>query len=83
VSGSLNASDALFAREYNEALVHQLVTAYLANARLFSLKKCRKIVKIVQQKLPTFGNCYMSCQSAQEEWCFVPKKVRMKSVVFS
>ena len=26
-------SDALFAREYNEALVHQLVTAYLANAR--------------------------------------------------
>ena len=33
VSGSLNASDALFAREYNEALVLQLVTAFLANAR--------------------------------------------------
>ncbi|MBS5742937.1 MAG: 50S ribosomal protein L4, partial [Neisseria sp.] len=33
VSGSLAVSDALFAREYNEALVHQLVTAYLANAR--------------------------------------------------
>lgn len=33
VSGSVTASDALFAREYNEALVHQLVTAYLANAR--------------------------------------------------
>lgn len=30
---SLQASDALFGREYNEALVHQLVTAYLANAR--------------------------------------------------
>lgn len=27
------ASDALFARDYNEALVHQVVTAYLANAR--------------------------------------------------
>jgi len=27
------ASDALFGREYNEALVHQLVTAYQANAR--------------------------------------------------
>jgi len=27
------ASDALFAREFNEALVHQVVTAYLANAR--------------------------------------------------
>ncbi|HEX9685982.1 MAG TPA: 50S ribosomal protein L4 [Burkholderiales bacterium] len=27
------ASDAAFAREYNEALVHQVVNAYLANAR--------------------------------------------------
>ena len=33
VSGSLPVSEALFAREYNEALVHQLVTAFLANAR--------------------------------------------------
>lgn len=33
VSGSLSVSDALFAREYNEALVHQLVNAYLASAR--------------------------------------------------
>lgn len=33
VSGSLSASDMLFAREYNEALVHQLVAAFLANAR--------------------------------------------------
>lgn len=30
---SLQASDALFGREYNEALVHQVVSAYLANAR--------------------------------------------------
>ena len=29
----ISASDALFGREYNEALVHQLVTAYMANAR--------------------------------------------------
>jgi large subunit ribosomal protein L4 len=28
-----SASDALFGREYNEALVHQVVTAYQANAR--------------------------------------------------
>ena len=28
-----SASDALFARDYNEALIHQLVTAYQANAR--------------------------------------------------
>jgi large subunit ribosomal protein L4 len=31
---TLAASDTTFGREYNEALVHQLVTAYLANARL-------------------------------------------------
>lgn len=29
----LQASDALFAREYNEALVHQVLVAYQANAR--------------------------------------------------
>lgn len=33
VSGNVSASDALFAREYNESLVHQLVVAFLANAR--------------------------------------------------
>ena len=32
----LQASDELFGREYNEALVHQVVVAYQANARLFS-----------------------------------------------
>lgn len=30
---SFSASDDLFGREYNEALIHQLVTAYQANAR--------------------------------------------------
>jgi large subunit ribosomal protein L4 len=30
---TVSLSDAAFAREYNEALVHQLVTAYLAGAR--------------------------------------------------
>lgn len=32
-SGSVAASDTLFGREYNEALVHQLVVAFQANAR--------------------------------------------------
>ncbi|HET9663218.1 MAG TPA: 50S ribosomal protein L4 [Burkholderiales bacterium] len=32
-TASVTASDAAFGREYNEALVHQVVTAYLANAR--------------------------------------------------
>lgn len=32
-AGAVSAADSLFAREYNEALVHQLVTAYMANAR--------------------------------------------------
>ncbi len=31
---TLAASDDLFGREYNEAVVHQVVTAYMANARL-------------------------------------------------
>lgn len=31
---TMQASDVTFGREYNEALVHQVVTSYLANARL-------------------------------------------------
>jgi large subunit ribosomal protein L4 len=38
-TASVSASDALFGREYNEALVHQVVTAYLANARLGTRKQ--------------------------------------------
>ena len=33
-SGRIAVSDAVFGREYNEALVHQVVVAYQANARL-------------------------------------------------
>jgi large subunit ribosomal protein L4 len=36
---SIVASDDLFGREYNEALVHQLVTAYQANARSANSKQ--------------------------------------------
>src|SRR6266705_550139 len=32
-AATLSASDALFAREYNEALIHQVVAAFQANAR--------------------------------------------------
>jgi large subunit ribosomal protein L4 len=32
-ASTIKASDDLFGREYNEALVHQIVSAYLANAR--------------------------------------------------
>ena len=38
-AASINASDDLFGREYNEALVHQLVTAYQANARSANSKQ--------------------------------------------
>ncbi|HET9702274.1 MAG TPA: 50S ribosomal protein L4 [Burkholderiales bacterium] len=38
-TASVSASDALFGRDYNEALVHQVVTAYLANARLGTRKQ--------------------------------------------
>ena len=33
-AATVSASDALFDREYNEALIHQIVVAYQANARL-------------------------------------------------
>jgi large subunit ribosomal protein L4 len=32
-TASVSASDSAFGRDYNEALVHQIITAYLANAR--------------------------------------------------
>src|SRR5262244_4679881 len=32
-TASVSASDAAFGRAYNEALVHQVITAFLANAR--------------------------------------------------
>jgi large subunit ribosomal protein L4 len=38
-AASFSASDDLFGREYNEALVHQLVTAYQANARSANSKQ--------------------------------------------
>ena len=35
-SGTVQANDAVFARDFNEALVHQVVVAYQANARIGS-----------------------------------------------
>ena len=32
-AGTVSVSDATFAREYNEELVHQVVTAYMAGSR--------------------------------------------------
>jgi len=38
-AGTFNGSDALFGRDFNESLVHQLVVAYQANARLGTRKQ--------------------------------------------
>lgn len=38
-AASISASDELFGREYNEALVHQVVTAYQSNARAANSKQ--------------------------------------------
>src|SRR5213080_2969780 len=35
-AGTVQATDAIFGREFNEALVHQVVVAYQANARIGS-----------------------------------------------
>src|SRR3954466_8877444 len=37
--GTVNGADAIFGREFNQALVHQLVIAYQANARLATSKQ--------------------------------------------
>jgi len=45
-AGTLNASDELFGRDFNQALVHQIVVAYQANARVGSrAQKDRGAVK--------------------------------------
>lgn len=45
-TAKVTASDAAFGRAYNEALVHQVVTAYMANARLGTrAQKDRGVVK--------------------------------------
>jgi len=38
-TANMSASDELFGREYNENLVHQLVTAYMSNARAANSKQ--------------------------------------------
>jgi large subunit ribosomal protein L4 len=51
-TASVAASDAAFGRDYNEALVHQVVTAYLANARSGTrAQKDRGTVKHSTKKL--------------------------------
>ena len=50
-SSTVDAPDALFAREYNEALIHQVVVAYQANARQGTrAQKDRTLVKHTTRK---------------------------------
>ena len=50
-ASTMSASDEFFAREYNESLVHQIVVAYQANARLGTrAQKGRSDVKHSQKK---------------------------------
>src|SRR5690606_1776165 len=50
-AGTLNASDELFGRDFNQALVHQIVVAYQANARVGSrAQKDRGAVKHATKK---------------------------------
>ena len=50
-ASTLQASDTLFGRDYNEALVHQIVVAYMANARSSDRKqKTRAEVKFSTRK---------------------------------
>lgn len=51
VASNVSVSDAIFGRDYNEALIHQIVIAYLANARSGNRKqKDRREVKHTTKK---------------------------------
>ncbi len=49
---TVNAADTLFARDYNESLVHQLVVAYQANARLGNRKQLGRSEVAKSKKKP-------------------------------
>jgi large subunit ribosomal protein L4 len=51
-SATVNAADALFAREFNETLVHQIVIAYQANARLGTRKQLGRSEVAKSKKKP-------------------------------
>ena len=61
------ASDAVFARQYNEALVHQLVVAYMA-------VKPRVRASHDQETLPSEGNGSCTCR-----YVVVPALARRRS----
>jgi large subunit ribosomal protein L4 len=51
-TSKVNAADTLFARDYNESLVHQLVVAYQANARLGNRKQLGRSEVAKSKKKP-------------------------------
>ncbi len=51
-TSTLSAADTLFARDYNESLVHQLVVAYQANARLGNRKQLGRSEVAKSKKKP-------------------------------
>jgi len=51
-SATVSAADALFAREFNETLIHQVVVAYQANARLGTRKQLGRSEVAKSKKKP-------------------------------
>ncbi len=51
-TSTVSAADTLFARDYNESLVHQLVVAYQANARLGNRKQLGRSEVAKSKKKP-------------------------------
>lgn len=49
---TVEAADAVFGREYNEALVHQIVVAFQANARLGTRAQLTAATFIIPRKSP-------------------------------
>ena len=53
-STSQEVSDGIFARNYNESLVHQITTAYMSAGR--SGTKAQKIVQLLEVVVKNLGN---------------------------
>ncbi len=57
-NGKVDAPDTVFGREYNEALVHQVVVAYQANARQGTRKQLTRseVNHSTQEAVPPEGH---------------------------
>lgn len=94
-AGSITVSDALLDREYNESLVHQVVTAYLAGARSGTVSQKHDLKyavaveshshkKVVAEHVPVQSEVHYGVQVVQlllQSLVIIVKKLTVKYTV--